>query len=70
MTSYFREYVEVTDDGAPYTAVIRMCHDFPAMQPGGTNQVAIMDERVARMARADWSGETTETWSVMALPGP
>lgn len=63
---YFREYIEVTDDGRPYTAEVRMCHDFPVMMPTGGNQVVILDERVAGMARADWSGETTDTWSIMA----
>lgn len=63
---YFREYIEVTDDGRPYTAEVRMCHDFPSMRPTGGNQVVILDERVAGLARADWSGDTTDTWSIMA----
>lgn len=63
---YFREYIEVTDDGLPYTAEVRMCHDFPAMKPAGGNQVALFDERVAVLAGAGWSGATTDTWAVLA----
>lgn len=62
----YREYVEVTDSGPPFTATVRMCHDFPAMVPTGGNQVAIFDERVAALAAEDWSGDTTETWAVLA----
>jgi hypothetical protein len=63
---YFREYIEIIDDGLPYTAEVRLCHDFPEMQPTGGNQVVIFDERVAALCEAGWSGKTTDTWSVLA----
>ena len=63
---YFREYIEVTDDGPPYMSEIRLCHDFPVMKPTGGNQVVIFDERVASLCEVGWSGKTTDTWSVLA----
>lgn len=63
---YYREYIEVTDaSGPPHTAEVRLCHDFPFMAPSGGNQVAIFDERVSALARADWSGPNTDTFCAM-----
>lgn len=46
---YYREYIEVTepsDGGPPYTAEVRLCHDFPVIKPGGGNTVVVFDQRV------------------------
>ena len=45
---YYREYLEVVpDDGSPpYAAEVRLCHDFPEMEPTGSNRVVVFDDRV------------------------
>lgn len=68
--SYYREYVEIVpDDGsAPFTAVIRMCHDFPEIRPTDANQLVVLDDRVAGLMAEPWSGQDmpTDTWGVLA----
>lgn len=65
---YYREYIEVIpEDGSPpYTAEVRLCHDFPQMQPTGSNRVVVFDERV-EMSDV-WTDDSmpTETWGVLA----
>lgn len=68
---YFREYLEVCDDGQPYTVEIRLCHDYVAIPPTDQNQVIVFDERVAELMVADaevWTRADmpTNTWSVLA----
>lgn len=67
---YYREYIEIVsdDDEPPFVAEVRMCHDFPEMQPGGGNQVVVLDERVAATMDEPWcAGDMpTDTWSVLA----
>lgn len=68
MAEYYREYIEVTDGpGAPFTAEIRMCHDFPEIQPGGGNQVIVLDDRVAALMSDRWQLDDmpTDTWGVL-----
>ncbi len=64
----YREYLEVVpDDGEPpYAAEVRMCHDFPEMQPTGSNRVVVFDDRV--QVSPEWAGPDmpTETWGVLA----
>lgn len=67
--SVYREYIEVTDaPGGPFTATVRMCHDFPLIQPNAGNQVAIFDERVAALMGEEWDqGDMpTDTMAVLA----
>jgi hypothetical protein len=64
---YYREYLEVVpDDGEPpYAAEVRLCHDFPRMEPTGSNRVVIFDDRV--QMSPEWSGRDmpTDTWGVL-----
>lgn len=67
---YYREYIEVTDDPAgPYTAEVRLCHDFPVIPASDRNQVVVLDERVAEMMCARWRGDDmpTDTWGVLVV---
>lgn len=67
---YYREYIEVMpdDDTAPYSAEIRMCHDFPEIRPTDANQLVVIDSRVAELMTEPWSlsDMPTETWGVLA----
>lgn len=64
---YYREYLEVVpDDGAsPYAAEVRLCHDFPAMEPTGSNRVVVFDERVPMSPEWRESDMPTDTWGVL-----
>lgn len=68
--SYYREYVEIVpDDGSPpFTAAIRMCHDFPEIRPTDANQLVVLDDRVAGLMTEPWSAKDmpTDTWGVLA----
>jgi len=67
ISGYYREYVEVTDaPGGPFTATVRLCHDFPEMTPGGGNQVVVFDDRVEMSDDWNESDMPTETWGVLA----
>lgn len=64
---YYREYVEVSDPddgGPPYTAEIKLCHNFPITEATGGNRVIVLDPRVE--VSDVWDGEDmpTETWAV------
>lgn len=65
----YREYIEVSDPadgGPPYTAEIRLCHDFPVPLtelPGG-NRVVVFDERVELSGAWRADDMPTETWGV------
>jgi len=67
---YYREYIEVMpdDDSAPYAAEIRLCHDFPEIQPNDGNQLVVLDDRVAALMGELWAAQDmpTDTWQVMA----
>lgn len=68
---YYREYIEVADPddgGPPYTAEVRLCHDFPVIKPTGGNQVVVFDERVPMSVAFACSDEPadTETFGVLA----
>ena len=68
----FRQYLEVTDADEPFTAEIRLCHDFPAIPFTNENQVIVFDERVASEMAGEkgiWSARDmpTGTWSVLAV---
>jgi hypothetical protein len=67
LTSYYREYIEVSDGPVPFTAEVRMCHDFPEIQPGGSNQVIVLDDRVAELMCERWRLDDmpTDTWGVL-----
>ena len=43
LEEYYREYLEMDGPQGPYTAEIRMCHDFPEILPTGCNMVAVLD---------------------------
>lgn len=65
----YREYIDVENDGCgqPATLEVRMCHDFPPMQPTGCNRVVIFDDRVPMSP--EWSNEDmpTDTWAALAV---
>lgn len=67
-SSYYREYLEVVpDDGSPpFTAEVRLCHDFPAIKPNGGNQLAVFDPRVAELMTDPWglADMPTDTFGV------
>lgn len=64
----YQEYIEVTGDpDGPYTAEVRLCHDFPVMASSDHHQVIVLDDRVASLMCAAWAAEDmpTDTWGVM-----
>lgn len=67
---YYREYIEVIpeDGSGPYTAEVRLCHDFPEIRPTGQNQLVVLDERVSLLMCPQWTGDEmpTDTWGVLA----
>jgi hypothetical protein len=65
--NYYREYVEVVpDDGSPpYTAEVRLCHDFPQMPATDSNRVVVFDERVLMSPEWQAADMPTETWAVL-----
>lgn len=67
MEEVYREYIEITDDGPPYTVAVRMCHDFPQMRPTDQNQLAVFDERVAALMGSSWAQADmpTDTFGVL-----
>lgn len=70
MGSYYREYIETTDciDG-PYTAEVRLCHDFPEIKPTGHNTVVVFDSRVTELLPEGWHTAPempTDCWASIA----
>ena len=66
----YREYIEITDPedgGPPYVATIRMCHDFPEIQPNGGNQVVVFDDRVPMSDECRSDEYPTDTWGVLVM---
>lgn len=64
---YYREYIEVSDPddgGAPYIAEVRLCHDFPQIEPTDSNTVVVFDERVQLSDAWRAQDMPTETWGV------
>ena len=69
---YYREYLEITDVAEPFTAEIRLCHDFPEIPPTDQNQVIVFDPRVAAEMAGEpgvWQARDMPTgcWSVLAV---
>lgn len=64
----YREYLEVVpDDGSPpYAVEVRLCHDFPEMEPTGSNRVVVFDDRVPMSPEWSASDMPTDTWGVLA----
>jgi hypothetical protein len=65
----YREYIDVGDDGSghPGTLTVRMCHDFPPMQPTGSNRVVIFDDRVPMSPEWSLADMPTDTWAALAV---
>ena len=64
---YYRQYIETDGPDGPFTAEVRLCHDFPAISPTDQNQVVVLDERVAALMCDRWQLDDmpTDTWGVL-----
>jgi hypothetical protein len=69
-SGYYREYLEIDDEGGSYAAEVRLCHDFPPIAPTGANTAVIFDERVLWIMQDGWMHHAdmpTNAWAV-AVP--
>jgi hypothetical protein len=67
---YYREYIEIADPGdggPPYTAEVKLCHDFPIAEVTGGNRVVVLDGRVTLSDAWSEQDMPTETWGVIAV---